>query len=194
MNSDLLDVLRSIAKRRESESSYNDESVDNNYGLGEKPNHIVETPLHEKASHIPEETPTPPRGDSSASGIEDFCQIKNGNRVRKNEINEKTQSRIGIPEEWSEGISRLRLTSLPAGVPASRWRRFIADARCLVKNGILSLAAAAGWTAYDLFGCDCDKPFQRVDQLGLAWLVNGGRVIGLSMNDAVIQTESGARL
>jgi hypothetical protein len=44
----------------------------------------------------------------------------------------------------------------------------------------------------DLFGCDRERPFARVDHLGLLWLVKGGTIVELNRDRAILQTESGA--
>jgi hypothetical protein len=46
---------------------------------------------------------------------------------------------------------------------------------------------------FDIFGCDRDRPFARIDQQGLCWLVTGNRVVNLFENAAVIQTWTGQR-
>jgi len=50
-----------------------------------------------------------------------------------------------------------------------------------------------GWGAYDLFGCDCDRPFGRIDQAGLLWLLNGDPVIALTTETAAIQRYTDTR-
>jgi hypothetical protein len=45
----------------------------------------------------------------------------------------------------------------------------------------------------DLFGCDADRPFARIDQQGLCWLIAGYRLVDLSENAAIIETWTGAR-
>jgi hypothetical protein len=99
----------------------------------------------------------------------------------------------GGPHEWTEGFALLQPDRPPADVPLGRWRQFIADARRLFGGGIVAQAAAAGWTAHDLFGCDDTKPYARVDQMGLLWLVEGGLIASLSMSAAVIETPAGVR-
>jgi hypothetical protein len=56
-----------------------------------------------------------------------------------------------------------------------------------------AVAAALGWGPLDLFGCDRDRPFARIDQAGLLWLLNGDRLVALSENTATIETCTGAR-
>jgi hypothetical protein len=79
-------------------------------------------------------------------------------------------------------------------VPAGRWCQFIDDCGRLLGAGLIEEAARLGWTAHDLFGCDGEKPFGRVDQMGLVWFVKGGRVVSISMSAAVIEASTtGAR-
>jgi hypothetical protein len=95
--------------------------------------------------------------------------------------------------QWPERIGRLDPGNPPADVPLNRWRQFLADARRLIDDGMVAQAAAAGWAAHDLFGCDNTKPFGRVDQMGLVWFVKGGRIVSMSMSAAVIETPTGAK-
>jgi hypothetical protein len=39
-----------------------------------------------------------------------------------------------------------------------------------------AVAQALDWGPDDLFGCDRDRPFARIDQAGLLWLLNGDRL------------------
>jgi hypothetical protein len=51
-----------------------------------------------------------------------------------------------------------------------------------------------GWDAYDLFGCHNLKPVERVDRMGLLWLLRGGCIVALTSESAVIEMPSGSRL
>ena len=55
------------------------------------------------------------------------------------------------------------------------------------------VAAALGWGPLDLFGCDRDRPFARIDQAGLLWLLNDDKLVALSENSAGIETRTGNR-
>lgn len=55
----------------------------------------------------------------------------------------------------------------PGDVPPRRWTQFIADATAFRASGFAEQAKALGWTEGDLFGCDDERPFARIDCLGL---------------------------
>ena len=44
-----------------------------------------------------------------------------------------------------------------------------------------------------MFGCDRQRPFARLDNMGLLWFVNGGTILALTADGAVIETRMGAR-
>jgi hypothetical protein len=44
-----------------------------------------------------------------------------------------------------------------------------------------------------LFGCNADRPFARIDQAGLLWLLDGFRLIELRGDAAVVESPTGAR-
>jgi hypothetical protein len=77
-------------------------------------------------------------------------------------------------------------------MPPYRWRRFVDDV-ALFLDQWADRAAALGWESPDLFGCDPGRPFARIDQAGLLWLLHGDRLIALSDSAAVIETRTGAR-
>ena len=43
-----------------------------------------------------------------------------------------------------------------------------------------------------MFGCDRDRPFTRIDQAGLLWLLNGDKLIALTENTATIERRTAA--
>jgi hypothetical protein len=97
-------------------------------------------------------------------------------------------------EEWRRGVSRLDIDQPPKGVPHSRWQSFVANATRFLAGPFVAPAAALGWTALDLFGADPDRPFARIDRLGLLWLLNGGRLLALTSKTVMIETASGSIL
>jgi hypothetical protein len=98
-----------------------------------------------------------------------------------------------IPREWAEGFARLAPDRAPADVPLKRWGLFIDDVGRFLDSPFCAVAAALGWGPLDLFGCDRDRPFARIDQAGLLWLLNGERLVALSENTATIETDAGVR-
>jgi hypothetical protein len=99
----------------------------------------------------------------------------------------------GIPRTWAEGFARLHPDRAPAGVSPQRWGRFVDDIGRFLDGPFCSIAAALGWGPLDLFGCDRDRPFARIDQQGLLWLLGGNRVVALCETTATIETQTGAR-
>lgn len=98
-----------------------------------------------------------------------------------------------IPRVWAEGFARLDPDRPPGDVPLRRWQRFIDDVGLFLGSPFCAVAAALGWGPYELFGCDRDKPFARIDQCGLLWLLDGNRLIALAENTATTETKTGAR-
>ena len=72
-----------------------------------------------------------------------------------------------IPRAWAEGFARLNPDRPLGDVPPKRWLTFIDDIGRFLDSLFCAVAAALGWGPYDLFGCDRDRPFARIDQAGL---------------------------
>jgi len=98
-----------------------------------------------------------------------------------------------IPRAWAEGFARLDPEQPPADVPLRRWQRFVDDVGRFLDSSFCVVATALGWGPLDLFGCDRDRPFARIDQQGLCWLIAGNRLVDLSENAAIIESWTGAR-
>jgi hypothetical protein len=98
-----------------------------------------------------------------------------------------------VPRVWAEGLARLDRERPPTDVPLTRWLQFMDDAALFLNSPFCITAAAFGWGAHDLFGCDPDRPFARVDHGGLLWLLDGTRLIALTADTAVIETNTGTR-
>jgi hypothetical protein len=97
------------------------------------------------------------------------------------------------PHTWSEAVAKLDPGEPPIDVPTKRWMRFIDDCRLFLDGGDAARAFALGWGALDLFGCDRERPFARIDHMGLLWLINGGALFELHRDRALFTTERGAR-
>ena len=92
------------------------------------------------------------------------------------------------PHRHTFGVGRARVYVFPGAMVA--WpdpRR-----RALPVWG--KQAADLGWSTPDLFGAHPKAPAARFSCMGLLLLVNGGRVIAITAETAVIQLQSGARL
>jgi len=100
----------------------------------------------------------------------------------------------GAPREWAEALARLDPARPPADVSAKRWLRFIDDCGRFLDGGWAARAAELDWGPLNLFGRDRKRPFARLEHLGLLWELNGGRVVELHRDRAIIEIRNGARL
>jgi hypothetical protein len=73
----------------------------------------------------------------------------------------------GIPPAWAASYARLDPNRPPADVPLPRWRRLVDDVGRFLDGPFCAVAASLGWGPLDLFGCDRDRPYARIDQCGL---------------------------
>jgi hypothetical protein len=98
-----------------------------------------------------------------------------------------------IPRAWAEGFARLHPDRPPGDVPRHRWQRFVDDVGRFLDDQWADKATALGWGPLDLFGCDRDRPFARINHAELLWLLSGDRLLALTENTATIATKTGAR-
>jgi hypothetical protein len=98
----------------------------------------------------------------------------------------------GAPREWAEALARLDPSNPPADIPPRRWITFVNDCGRFLDEEWASRAESLGWGPLDLFGCDRNRPFARVDRMGLLWLINGSTIVELHRDRAVIETLTGA--
>ena len=98
----------------------------------------------------------------------------------------------GAPRAWAEALARLDPNKPPSGVSPHRWQRFIDDCGRFLDGGWADKAAARGWGPLQLFGCDRKRPYY-VPHRGLLWEVNGGTVVDLRRDRAIIEIKGGAR-
>jgi hypothetical protein len=99
----------------------------------------------------------------------------------------------GAPRIWAEALARLDPARPPRDVPPSRWERFIDDCGRFLDEGWAEQCNALGWRPLDLFGCDRERPWARIDRAGLLWLLDGRKLIALTVNTAEIKAATGAR-
>jgi hypothetical protein len=100
---------------------------------------------------------------------------------------------VCVARAWTEALAAVDLARPPADVPLRRWLQLIDDIGRFVDSGFGKKAAALRWKVTDLFGCDREKPFARIDRQGLCWLIAGNRIIDLSEAGAIIETWTGTR-
>ena len=98
----------------------------------------------------------------------------------------------GVPRAWAEGFARLLPDHPPADVPLKRWKTVIDDVGRFLNGPFLEIAVKLGWGPYDLFGCDRDHPYARIDHMGLLWLLDGRKLVALTETTATIETSTGA--
>jgi hypothetical protein len=124
----------------------------------------------------------------------DFACDGGGRTDDQDECADRIEYRPGVPGAWAEGFARFNPDRLPSDVPMKRWQRFVDDVGQFLDGSFCATAMALGWGPHDLFGCDRDRPFARIDRLGLLWLLDGGRLMALTANTATIKTSNGSVL
>ncbi len=93
-----------------------------------------------------------------------------------------------IPSHWVEGVAYLNPERPPADVPRHRWQQFVDDSKRFLNSpeNWAEHAARLGWDAMALFGCAPKRPLDYSGSAGLLWAVNGGRLVELHRDWAVI--------
>jgi hypothetical protein len=93
---------------------------------------------------------------------------------------------VPIPIVWVEGVASLDDRDRPSDVPRHRWRQFVDDCKRFVASDWAGRAAQLGWNAMSLFGCAPKRPLDYSGSAGLLWALNGGRLVQLHRDWAVI--------
>ena len=91
-----------------------------------------------------------------------------------------------VPADWVEGVARLDYQRPMAGVPRHRCRQFVDDCNAFLNSPQAERAARLGWRTIELFGCKPNYPLSYLGEAGLLWHVNGGRIVELHRDWAVI--------
>src|SRR5262249_9175723 len=94
----------------------------------------------------------------------------------------------GAPRAWAEALARLDPSRPPGDVSPRRWLQFIDDCGRFLDSGWAIRAAKLNWHPLDLFGCDRERPFARLDHAGLLWLLDGRQLLALTADTAAIAT------
>ena len=96
--------------------------------------------------------------------------------------------RVAIPIDWLQGVARLNPDHPPNDVPRHRWRQFVDDCKKFLRpsENWAERAAKLGWDAMALFGCAPKRPLDYLGSAGLLWAINGGKLVELHRDWAVI--------
>jgi hypothetical protein len=94
-----------------------------------------------------------------------------------------------VPLNWIEGVAALHHRRHPIDVPPHRWRQFLADCSNFLTadENWAERAVTLGWDTLALFGCRSTRPLDHQGSAGLLWLINGGRLVELYRDWAVIE-------
>jgi hypothetical protein len=93
-----------------------------------------------------------------------------------------------IPIDWVQGVACLDPDRPPEDVPRHRWHQFVDDCKKFLSRSEnwAERAARLGWDAMALFGCAPKRPLDYSGNAGLLWAINGGRLVELHRDWAVI--------
>jgi hypothetical protein len=97
------------------------------------------------------------------------------------------------PRDWAEALAQLDRTKPPAEITHDRWLRFLDDCGRFLDGNWAHCARALGWGPLDLFGCDRRHPLRQLSRAGLLWLVDGGKLIAMSAELAVVERDGRQR-
>ena len=101
---------------------------------------------------------------------------------------------LDTPREWREGVAMLQAMSCPDRVPAKAWAELVTNSVRFIGSTFAARTAALGWTTTDLWGCHAMRPWQRIDYLGVLWLVHDGEFVAVTADTITIRTSTGPRL
>ncbi len=89
----------------------------------------------------------------------------------------------------SESVARLNCFRPPTDVPRHRWHQFVSDCHNFLNSSENwgERAAELGWDARALFGCHRNYPLMHLGSAGLLWAINGGKLVELHRDWAVIE-------
>jgi hypothetical protein len=112
--------------------------------------------------------------------------------VRNSELPDKSFAASESPsvvQQWLEGVQRLDYVRSPPAVPPIRWQLFLGDCHSFLSSSEkwAERAAALGWNALALFGCHRTRPLEHLGSAGLLWAINGGKLVELHRDWAVIE-------
>ena len=98
--------------------------------------------------------------------------------------------------ELRERMVGLDRGAVPAGMPVRRWHNLLDDSATFFADdpGWGLLALDLGWSPRQLLGANRIKPYARIDQQGLLWLVAANHIEYLDEAGCVLITRSNSTL
>ena len=133
----------------------------------------------------------PPQAASEIGSVANSDLATNVQRpVRDSELPDKSFAASESPSvvrQWLEGVQRLDYVRSPPAVPPIRWQLFLGDCHVFLSSSWTERAATLGWDALALFGCHRTRPLEHLGSAGLLWAINGGKLVELHRDWAVIE-------
>src|SRR5262249_49067352 len=93
------------------------------------------------------------------------------------------------PVDWGGGVERRNDYRPPTDVPPPLWRQFVNDCQSFLNSSEnwAERAAELGWDARALVGSHRNYPLMHLGSAGLLWAINGGKLVELHRDWAVIE-------
>ncbi|EAQ36922.1 hypothetical protein NB311A_07228 [Nitrobacter sp. Nb-311A] len=150
---------------------------------------------HVSPNEIALVTPLANFGDGKQASFQSLkCGVTNVTSVTNNFEQGQAASAAGASaSDWHAILAGLKGRQGPDWMMPDRWEMLLRDAERFLDRWS-STGHAMGWTALDLFGVHPTQPARRVDVMGLLLLLQGGEVIALTAEGALIRRPSGAVL
>jgi hypothetical protein len=104
-------------------------------------------------------------------------------------IQQRSAPGTAIPREWVQGVARLKEDRPPPDIPRHRWTQLLKDCHAFLNSPEAERAARLDWRTTELFGCKPKYPLSYLGEAGLLWHVNGGSIVQLHRDWAVIDLQ-----
>ena len=132
---------------------------------------------------------TSARIDSTAAIADFLNRVLAGGALAVAELEVAASESPSVVQQWLDGVQRLDYVRSPPAVPPIRWQLFLGDCHSFLSSSEKSAerAAALGWNALALFGCYRTRPLEHLGSAGLLWVINGGKLVELHRDWAVIE-------
>ena len=145
--------------------------------------------VSEKPSVTPVTSVTPSKMPFSKDGKNDGVT---GGVTRPDKIDERValiEVGAAVPREWAKAFARLELMAPNLGLSEPHWRKLIDDAGRFL-DGWTDAAIHAGWLPDDVFDIQV-LPDTAPFKVGLAQIINGGKVLQIAGQKVTIRSGSG---